>query len=108
VDKGTEDGISLEENCAAFQRIKLHTCFLNDWSTRDLGTEIFGKRIELPFGIAPTGSAGLMWYQCRALIGQNLNMASSLFLRLCNEKLKFARHFFEVVFVHAEIVFCRR
>ena len=63
VDKGTEDGISLEENRAAFQRIKLRTRFLNDWSTRDLGTEIFGKRIELPFGIAPTGSAGLMWYQ---------------------------------------------
>lgn len=63
VDKGTEDGISLEENRAAFQRLKLHTHFLNDWSKRDLGTEIFGKRINLPFGIAPTGSAGLMWYQ---------------------------------------------
>src|SRR6201991_3746044 len=63
VDKGTEDGISLEENRAAFQRIKLRTRFLNDWSKRDLGTEIFGKRIELPLGIAPTGSAGLMWYR---------------------------------------------
>lgn len=63
VDKGTEDGISLEENRAAFQRIKLRTRFLNDWSRRDLGTEIFGERIKLPFGIAPTGSAGLMWYQ---------------------------------------------
>jgi isopentenyl diphosphate isomerase/L-lactate dehydrogenase-like FMN-dependent dehydrogenase len=63
VDKGTEDGISLEENRAAFQRIKLRTRFLNDWSQRDLGTEIFGKRINLPFGIAPTGSAGLMWYR---------------------------------------------
>jgi isopentenyl diphosphate isomerase/L-lactate dehydrogenase-like FMN-dependent dehydrogenase len=63
VDKGTEDGISLEENRAAFQRIKLRTCFLNDWSKRDLGTEIFGSRISLPFGIAPTGSAGLMWYR---------------------------------------------
>jgi len=63
VDKGTEDGISLEENRAAFHRIKLVTHFLNDWSKRDLGTEIFGERIGLPFGIAPTGSAGLMWYQ---------------------------------------------
>jgi len=63
VDKGTEDGISLEENRAAFHRLKLSTHFLNDWSKRDLGTEIFGKRIELPLGIAPTGSAGLMWYQ---------------------------------------------
>ena len=46
VDKGTEDGISLEENRAAFHRRKLHTHFLNDWSVRDLGTEIFGKRIS--------------------------------------------------------------
>ena len=30
VDKGTEDGISLEENRAAFHRLKLHTHFLND------------------------------------------------------------------------------
>lgn len=63
VDKGTEDGISLQENREAFHRLKLHTHFLNDWSKRDLGTEIFGKRINLPFGIAPTGSAGLMWYR---------------------------------------------
>ena len=63
VDKGTEDQLSLEENRAAFQRIKLRTRFLTDWSTRDLSTEIFGKRINLPFGIAPTGSAGLMWYR---------------------------------------------
>ncbi len=63
VDKGTEDGISLAENREAFHRLKLHTHFLNDWSKRDLGTEIFGKRINLPLGIAPTGSAGLMWYQ---------------------------------------------
>jgi len=63
VDKGTEDGISLEENRAAFHRIKLRTRFLNDWAERDLGTEIFGSRIGLPLGIAPTGSAGLMWYQ---------------------------------------------
>ena len=45
VDKGTEDGISLEENRAAFQRIKLRTRFLNDWSSRDLGTEIDRKSV---------------------------------------------------------------
>ncbi|MCE9639477.1 MAG: alpha-hydroxy-acid oxidizing protein [Betaproteobacteria bacterium] len=36
VDKGTEDGISLEENRAAFQRIKLRTRFLNDQVDRGL------------------------------------------------------------------------
>ncbi|MPZ45022.1 MAG: hypothetical protein GEV05_16815 [Betaproteobacteria bacterium] len=46
VDKGTEDGISLEENRAALQRIKLRTCFLNDWSKRDLGWEALVVTID--------------------------------------------------------------
>jgi isopentenyl diphosphate isomerase/L-lactate dehydrogenase-like FMN-dependent dehydrogenase len=28
-----------------------------------MGTEIFGKRISMPLAIAPTGAAGLCWYQ---------------------------------------------
>ena len=63
IDRGTEDEIALAENREAFKRIKLRTRFLTDLSKRDLGTEIFGKRTSLPFAIAPTGSAGLMWYQ---------------------------------------------
>ncbi len=63
VDFGTADQVSLAENREAFKRIKLHTRFLVDLSKRDLGTELFGKRTNLPFGIAPTGSAGLMWYR---------------------------------------------
>lgn len=63
IDRGTEDEIALAENREAFKRIKLRTRFLTDLSKRDLGTEIFGKRTNLPFAIAPTGSAGLMWYQ---------------------------------------------
>jgi len=63
IDRGTEDEIALAENRVAFERIKLRTRFLADLSKRDLGTEIFGKRTDLPFAIAPTGSAGLTWYQ---------------------------------------------
>src|ERR1044072_9512572 len=63
IDKGTEDQISLAENRAAFQRIKLRTRFINDWSNRVLGTEIFGKSMIVPLAITPTGSAGLVWYQ---------------------------------------------
>ncbi len=63
LDRGTEDEIALAENREAFKRIKLRTRFLMDLSKRDLGTEIFGKRTDLPFAIAPTGIAGLTWYQ---------------------------------------------
>ncbi len=44
VEKGTEDGISLEENRAAFQCIKLQTRVLNDWAKREPCTDIFARR----------------------------------------------------------------
>ena len=63
VDRGSEDEIALEDNRAAFRRLKLRTRFLVDLTDRDLGTDLFGKRSELPLAIAPTGIAGLLCYQ---------------------------------------------
>ncbi len=63
IDRGTEDGVALSGNRAAFERLRLNTRFMVDLRDRDMGTEILGKRIELPIGIAPTAVAGLMWYQ---------------------------------------------
>jgi isopentenyl diphosphate isomerase/L-lactate dehydrogenase-like FMN-dependent dehydrogenase len=50
----------LRGNRAAFERIKLKTRFLVDLRRRDMGTRLFGKRIELPLVVAPTGLAGLL------------------------------------------------
>lgn len=63
IDRGTEDEVALADNREAFRRIKLRTRFLMDLSDRDLGTDIFGARTSLPIAIAPTGIAGLLWYQ---------------------------------------------
>ena len=63
IDRGTEDEVSLAENRAAFNRLKLRTKFMVDLTKRDMGTEIFGKRINLPLIIAPTGIAGLCWHE---------------------------------------------
>jgi len=59
-DGGAEDEITLRDNCAAFQRVRLLPRVLNDVSKVELGTEIFGKTANLPLAIAPTGgiSAG--------------------------------------------------
>jgi (S)-mandelate dehydrogenase len=61
VDGGTEDWIARDRNREAFERLRLRTRALVDMSDRDLGTELFGSRIELPLGISPTGVAGLCW-----------------------------------------------
>lgn len=63
VDRGAEREIALAENVEAFQRLKLQTRFLVDLGNPDMGTELFGQRISLPLAIAPTGIAGMCWYQ---------------------------------------------
>lgn len=63
VDRGTEDEVALRNNRAAFERIKLKTQVLVDVSKRKLDVELFGKKHNLPIGIAPTGPAGMLWYK---------------------------------------------
>ncbi|MCC6471074.1 MAG: alpha-hydroxy-acid oxidizing protein [Alphaproteobacteria bacterium] len=63
MDRGAERELALAENIAAFERLKLKSRFMVDLSDRDMGTELFGKRIPVPLAIAPTGIAGLCWHQ---------------------------------------------
>ena len=63
VDRGTEDEVALRNNREAFERIRLRPRMLVDVSGRKLDTNLFGKTHRMPIGIAPTGAAGMMWYQ---------------------------------------------
>lgn len=63
IDRGAEDEVALAENIEAFRRIKLVTNFCVDLAERDMGTQLFGTRCDLPLVIAPTGVAGLCWYR---------------------------------------------
>lgn len=63
VDRGTEDEIALTHIRHALNRIKLRNRALIDMSGRDLTGTLFGQKTALPAVIAPTGSAGLCWYQ---------------------------------------------
>jgi (S)-mandelate dehydrogenase len=61
VDRGSEDEVALRNNRAAFERIKLASRPLV--SKRTQAIELFGHAHKMPIAIAPTGTAGLMWYQ---------------------------------------------
>lgn len=63
MDRGSEDEIALRNNRAAFEQIKMIPSTLVDVSKRTLTTHLFGHKIKMPVAIAPTGVAGLMWYQ---------------------------------------------
>jgi (S)-mandelate dehydrogenase len=59
-DGGAEDEVTLRENRAAFERVRLLPKVLVDVSKIETGIELFGKPSSLPLAIAPTGgiSAG--------------------------------------------------
>jgi (S)-mandelate dehydrogenase len=59
-DGGAEDEVTLRENRAAFERVRLLPRVLVDVSRVDTAVDLFGKRAALPLAIAPTGgiSAG--------------------------------------------------
>lgn len=63
VDRGAEDEVALRNNRAAFERIRLKPRALVDVSRRSQEITLFGNPQQMPIAIAPTGSAGLMWYE---------------------------------------------
>ena len=63
VDRGTEDEVSLRHNRAIFEGIRLKPRNLVDVSKRSQEVTLFGKKHKMPIIIAPTGTAGLMWYE---------------------------------------------
>lgn len=70
IDRGTEDEVGINHNIAAFRRIKLRQTALVDVTKRDLGGSFFGKPAGLPVAIAPTGAAGLCWYEGEMAIAE--------------------------------------
>jgi L-lactate dehydrogenase (cytochrome)/(S)-mandelate dehydrogenase len=59
IEGGLEDEHGLERNVEAFRKHRLLPRYLVDVSKRDQSQTIFGRSFASPFGIAPTGGAGL-------------------------------------------------
>jgi L-lactate dehydrogenase (cytochrome)/(S)-mandelate dehydrogenase len=62
IEGGLEDERGLERNTSAFHKHQLLPRYLVDVSTRDQSQTIFGHKFSSPFGISPTGGAGLFRY----------------------------------------------
>ena len=63
MDRGNGDEVALTNNREAFERIKLVPHALVDTSGRSQEITLFGNRHRMPIAIAPTGSAGLNWFE---------------------------------------------
>lgn len=63
VDRGAEDDAAIRNNLWSFERVCLNQRPLVDVSARDQSITLFGRRQASPFCLAPTGAAGLLWYE---------------------------------------------
>ena len=63
IDKGTEDMMSLSNNLNVMREIKLLNKVNTDISDVKLDSNIFDRPAAMPLAIAPTGTAGLAWYE---------------------------------------------
>lgn len=63
MDRGTEEEVSLRNNREVFDRLRFKTRTFVDVSKRNQDTSIFGVKHKMPLVIAPTGTAGLLWYE---------------------------------------------
>jgi isopentenyl diphosphate isomerase/L-lactate dehydrogenase-like FMN-dependent dehydrogenase len=61
--RGAEAEVAVAHNRDALQRWKLRTRVLRDVSQRSTECVLFGRTLAMPVVIAPTGPAGLVWYQ---------------------------------------------
>ncbi|HWI14673.1 MAG TPA: alpha-hydroxy acid oxidase [Burkholderiales bacterium] len=59
LERGAEDDVTMKDNRAVLERIKLRPRVLVDVSKRSQRVTLFGKEYDAPIGVAPTGIAGL-------------------------------------------------
>jgi (S)-mandelate dehydrogenase len=60
VDGAAEDEVTLRDNRRVFERLRFVPRTLVDVSRRDQGRDLFGRRVESPLVIAPTGFNGMI------------------------------------------------
>lgn len=62
VDRGSEDEAAFRAIDAGFDRLKLKPRVLVDVSSCTTEASFFGRASTMPVAVAPTGAAGLLWY----------------------------------------------
>ena len=62
VDRGTENEVALRTMREAIERVSLRPRVLVDVSQRNQTADFFGRPSSSPMVVAPTGAAGLLWF----------------------------------------------
>lgn len=78
VDGGAGDEATLARNAGAFGAQALLASALTGGAARDQGRVLFGRRIETPILVAPTGSSGLLWPRGEAEVARACAAAGTI------------------------------
>lgn len=63
VERAVEDELGLARNLAGFQVVTFRPRVLRNVENVDPSATLFGSPASFPLAVAPTGAAGLLWYQ---------------------------------------------
>jgi (S)-mandelate dehydrogenase len=80
IEGGADDEQCLRRNREAFQQYRLLPRYLSDVSQRDQSTTLLGQRYSSPFGISPTGLAGLFRPDADRMLARAAKRANVPFL----------------------------
>ena len=81
IEGGLEDERGLDRNTEAFKKHNLLPRYLVDVSKRDQSTTIFGQKFNSPFGISPTGSAGLFRRGADMMLAEAAREANIIYIQ---------------------------
>lgn len=70
LDSGTGAEVALDRNRAALDRILFTQKVLAGKIAPDIAVELFGQRFDVPFGVAPVGSSGMIWPGAEAALAR--------------------------------------
>jgi L-lactate dehydrogenase (cytochrome) len=74
-DSGTGSEAALRRNREALDQVRFNPALLSGEVTAQLGTQIMGQDMPLPFGIAPVGMSGLIWPDAERILARTAKAA---------------------------------
>lgn len=80
IESGVEDEYGLARNVDAFRQYRIMPRYLGDIAKRNQGVQLFGHDYASPFGIAPTGFAGLLRNGADMMLAETAHEANIPFI----------------------------
>lgn len=91
IDRATEDELAMRNNREGFERWRILPRAPLDVSNRSLSTSLFDRPMGLPMAIAPTGGAGLMWYEAELCLARAAKAAGIPYTMATGSMVSFER-----------------